>query len=508
VKAASLDARGEVKDRTKSVAPTATAIFLHIVQRAQLINCLPDNPQKQMSMQNTSTQGRVPTGFANEIVISESTFRANRHANLHSGEPPSKKRKRESKGDSSVVSGAKAYKGPWAKYEEEQPESDSEEEVEIEYEEDEIEEQPVVPAAKDDKWKAATDYAKDDDGGESTVFEGSQMYDYQGRTYMHIPQDLDIDLRGDTTGLKNFIPKKQVHTFRSHTKGITQMRFFPDSGHLLLSASQDGLVKIWDCYHDRELLRTYKGHNKSVNDISFNNDGTQFLSASYDRMMKLWDTETGKCISKFTTGKTPHVIRFNPDPALNHEFLAGMSDKKIIQYDTRTGNLEQEYDHHLGPVNTITFCDENRRFITTSDDKSLRAWEYGIPVPIKFIAEPSMFAMVRSAPHPNGKYVAFQSADNQIVVYASTDRFRQNRKKSFLGHNNAGYAIDVAISPDGNFVSSGDSGGYVCFWDWKTCKLFHKIKAAEGPILATAWHPRETSKVVTGDLTGLIKYWD
>ncbi|KAL8876461.1 MAG: hypothetical protein Q9192_008860 [Flavoplaca navasiana] len=70
-----------------------------------------------------------------------------------------------------------------------------------------------------------------------------------------------------------------------------------------------------------------------------------------------------------------------------------------------------------------------------------------------------MYPMIRAAAHPNGKSVAFQSLDNQIVVYASTDRFRQNRKKSFRGHNNAGQAIDVDISPDGQFVVSGDSGG-------------------------------------------------
>ncbi|KAH0055285.1 WD40 repeat-like protein, partial [Aureobasidium melanogenum] len=147
-------------------------------------------------------------------------------------------------------------------------------------------------------------------------------------------------------------------------------------------------------------------------------------------------------------------------------------------------------------------------FITTSDDKSLRAWEYGIPVPIKFVAEPYMFPMVRSSPHPSGKYVAFQSSDNQIVVYASTERFRQNRKKSYRGHNNAGYAIDVAISPDGGMVMSGDSGGYVCFYDWKTCKMWHKIKASESAVVAAQWQPKETSKVVTGALDGLIKYWD
>lgn len=46
------------------------------------------------------------------------------------------------------------------------------------------------------------------------------------------------------------------------------------------------------------------------------------------------------------------------------------------QWDTRSGEITQEYDRHLGAVNTITFVDENRRFVTTSDDKSLRVWEW------------------------------------------------------------------------------------------------------------------------------------
>lgn len=46
------------------------------------------------------------------------------------------------------------------------------------------------------------------------------------------------------------------------------------------------------------------------------------------------------------------------------------------QWDIRTSEVVQEYDRHLGAVNTITFVDENRRFVSTSDDKSLRVWEW------------------------------------------------------------------------------------------------------------------------------------
>lgn len=53
-----------------------------------------------------------------------------------------------------------------------------------------------------------------------------------------------------------------------------------------------------------------------------------------------------------------------------------LMDDFMLQWDTRSGEIIQEYDRHLGAVNTITFVDGNRRFVTTSDDKSLRVWEW------------------------------------------------------------------------------------------------------------------------------------
>lgn len=474
----------------------------------------------------------VLTGHAEETFLSEHSFRSKHRAIERQGGPErayqtgadrkeeqARARKaRESKGDALVAEGAGAYVGPWAKHNKsryeimgEDEELGSDEEYEV-VEEDEDEEDDVVASGTVTQ-APVTSLARrkevEERGEETTTFHGSQEYDYQGRTYMHVPQDLDIDLRKEVGSVANYIPKKQLHTWKDHSGAVTALRFFPESGHLLLSGGADTSIKIRDMYHDRELLRTYSGHSKAISDLCFNNSGTQFLSSSYDRMIKLWDAEKGVCISKFTTGKTPHVVKFNPDPEHSNEFLAGMSDKKIVQFDTRTPNeVVQEYDHHLAAINTITFVDDNRRFMTTSDDKSLRAWDYNIPVPIKYIAEPDMYPMTRAAAHPNGKYVAYQSSDNQILVFGSNDKFRQNRKKSYRGHHNAGLGIDLDCSPDGQFLASGDSGGFVCFWDWKTCKMFHKIKAGNQAITCVKWHPQETSKVVTAGLDGDIKYWD
>lgn len=53
-------------------------------------------------------------------------------------------------------------------------------------------------------------------------------------------------------------------------------------------------------------------------------------SSAYDRYIKLWDTESGECVSRFTSRKVPYCAKFHPDEDKQHLFVAGTSDKKII----------------------------------------------------------------------------------------------------------------------------------------------------------------------------------
>ncbi|KAJ3329835.1 hypothetical protein HDU91_003746, partial [Kappamyces sp. JEL0680] len=106
------------------------------------------------------------------------------------------------------------------------------------------------------------------------------------------------------------------------------------------------------------------------------------------------------------------------------------------------------------------------------------------------------------------KWLACQSLDNKVVVYSVGDRIKLNKKKLFNGHLVAGFSCKPNFSPDGRFVMSGDSEGKMWFWDWKTCKVFKKFAAHDGPIISCLWHPHETSKVATCSNDGTIKYWD
>lgn len=98
-------------------------------------------------------------------------------------------------------------------------------------------------------------------------------------------------------------------------------------------------------------------------------------------------------------------------------------------------------------------------------------WEYDIPVPIKYIAEPDMHSVPSITVHPSGNYFVGQSMDNTLVTYTCGDKVAQMKKKTFRGHNNSGYACQVGFSPNGQFVASGDGQGKLHFWDWKTTKV-------------------------------------
>ncbi|CAH2244805.1 jg5155 [Pararge aegeria aegeria] len=273
---------------------------------------------------------------------------------------PLDKKKRNKNDKPEDVTG---FLGPWGGYEGERrvmkPEGDEAKELE------------EILAKRQKKGKVDDDKPLE----EKCILHIDKATDYLGRSWIEAPRS-ETQLRSDTPPDKCFLPKAHIFTWKGHTKGVAAVRWYPNTAHLMLSAGMDCRVKIWEVYGDRRCVRTYFGHRQAVRDVNFNNSGKKFLSAAYDRYIKLWDTETGDCISRFTSRKVPYCAKFHPDEDKQHLFVAGTSDKKIICWDTRSGEIVQEYDRHLGAVNTITFVDDNRRFVSTSDDKSLRVWEW------------------------------------------------------------------------------------------------------------------------------------
>ncbi|KAA6400664.1 MAG: putative Pre-mRNA-processing factor 17 [Streblomastix strix] len=352
-----------------------------------------------------------------------------------------------------------------------------------------------------------------------------QERDFQGRTYLHPP----TEWRGLTTDCRPPKGTSCIELVDTHRGACSAVRYFPKSGHLLLSCGmRDGIIKIWDVAKKRlkwlrmmdtgtsapEITNEYGMAGRSnirsgqggVKDIQFNNDGSRFYSAGFDRWLRLWDTETGKCMSRYTTGKMINCVRTYPLD--DRVVLCGMGDKKIVQWDCRQKHITQQYNEHLGPVLTVTFLRGSGQFASTSEDRSIRLWEFGIPVQTKLIAHESMYPIPFVAKHPSENFILAQSEDNQIITYQSGDRFIRG-PKTFKGHISAGFCIETCASPDGKYIISGDSKGKLMFWEWDNPKKKPWwINAFDTVCCGAAWNPNHALQVASCSWNGKIKIWD
>jgi WD40 repeat protein len=352
---------------------------------------------------------------------------------------------------------------------------------------------------------------QDDEGDEdeTSKLHGSEpLFDYRGRSFASVPARLWSRL--DNPLQRCRVPRKAVHTWRGHVGAVSTVRLFPRSGHLMLSAGVDGKVKVWDVYEKRAVRRTYAGHTKALRSAEFDADGRRFVSASHDGFVKVWDTESGACVHRFRPGGTPMVAKVHESAAQQHVLMVGGTNRQALQYDTRANEVVQRYNH-LDTVNTITFIDECRQLVTTSDDKTMRVWDYGLPVETRNIADAGMQSMPAVAVSPDGAHIVCQSLDNRALVFATAPRVAQKRSRVFRGHQVAGYACELAFSPCGSYLMSGSFNGHLgalVVWDWRSCRIVAKLPAHQGaPCISARWHPLESSQIVTCGWDGLIKLW-
>jgi coatomer subunit beta' len=81
---------------------------------------------------------------------------------------------------------------------------------------------------------------------------------------------------------------EKLQKFRAHVKGVTSLAVHP-SGPLVLSASDDELIKLWNWEAGWQCIRTFQGHQSFVKQVKFNprTAGNTFASSASDSTIKV-----------------------------------------------------------------------------------------------------------------------------------------------------------------------------------------------------------------------------
>ncbi|KAG5477062.1 hypothetical protein LSCM1_05402 [Leishmania martiniquensis] len=294
--------------------------------------------------------------------------------------------------------------------------------------------------------------------------------------------------------------------------GIQQLRWAPPAyGHLLFSGDIGGECRLWNS-STRQLLATFSAHTQPIKSLEVTTNAAIMSTGSVDGTVAMWDVETGVCAHVLTNPDRLPVVQHLHHPSDEAHLLLAAVDRKVVLYDVRVGcsKYQREYTGHMGTIFNLTLLSEGSKMLTTSEDRTLRTWDYRSPVQIKQFADAAMHAITHVLHHPTQpEFLAAQSLNNKVIVFRDDGggRLRLLHDREFTGHTISGTRCQLSFSHDGRYLSSGDIGGKLYVWEWATNKLEKFFKAHAQMLVSHLWHPIEPTKVVTAAWDGHIKCW-
>jgi WD40 repeat protein len=122
-------------------------------------------------------------------------------------------------------------------------------------------------------------------------------------------QILAWSLNDNTIQLVRVSDQKVLHTLPGHTDMVTKLRFSPD-GNLLVSASHDNWVKVWNI--EGEKLRSFQ---VGASGIGISANGSMLATVPFDGPVAMWNLATGEKIKELGGygGFDTSDAEFSPD---------------------------------------------------------------------------------------------------------------------------------------------------------------------------------------------------
>ncbi|KJR40131.1 repeat-containing protein [Candidatus Magnetoovum chiemensis] len=291
----------------------------------------------------------------------------------------------------------------------------------------------------------------------------------------------------------------QLPYLKGHSAPVSSVAFTPD-GRLLVSASLDNTVRLWNV-ENKKSLHTYEGHIGPVRSVAVSSDGSFIASSSSDNTIILWNIKERSLACTFKMHRGPvESISFSPDGDL---LASGGSDAKLILWDIANKNALYTFEaqQENGSIKSVSFSPDGKLLSCADNDGVINIYT---------IEDKTIYASLQG--HSGAVYSAVFSADGKYLVSGGWDetiRLWDIESKTLTSviDTNSGFVKSISFSPDGKLISSGNWDDTVKLWDRETGSLVYSYEGHKGFVECVCFSP-DGALIASSGWDNSIRLWD
>lgn len=165
-------------------------------------------------------------------------------------------------------------------------------------------------------------------------------------------------------------PSYGVHVELRLPDRVNTIAFTPDGGKILCGG-YDRSISIWDV-ETGEQLDSLVGHTDSVHSIAVNPDDGDVVSGGTDRTLRVWPLGTPGAPPRVEVQDEPiRCVALSPD---GHHIATGSWTGELILWDADGLRPLWRSSSHTNMINSFAFAPAGGRFVSCSDDRSVKVW--------------------------------------------------------------------------------------------------------------------------------------
>ena len=238
-----------------------------------------------------------------------------------------------------------------------------------------------------------------------------------------------------------------------HQGRINALAYHSNSTHLV-SAGQDATIRRWivNDLNNLRQERTYDGLGGPVNDATISRDGNLLAIAGANKRVRVFRFAEAQGVADFEAHTSAvHSVSFSPD---NRRLLTTGEDRTAKVWDFAANQLLQQYTLPAA-ISGGGFTNDNKQVHLSSADGHLRAAPFATLAVIKGHNGP----VTSLAYTNNGSHVLTGGQDHTVRLWNIGDVNNIKQERTFDGNGQPVW--DVAISPNNALVSACGQDGHL-----------------------------------------------